>query len=420
MIKATEYCLNVFDGTHDSPKPTKTGYKLLTSKNILNGIIDSSDAYFISEQDFNSINERSKVKKWDILFSMIGTVGNVCLLKDDNVDFAIKNMGVFSTGDEYKAKWLYFYLKSPIVMRKIQYQINGAVQKFLPLGWLRNLEIPEYKEDKKMIVDLLWSIEEKTFLNDSIILEINSMAKTIYDYWFLQFNFPDDNGKPYKSSGGKMVWSERLKREIPEGWDVVKLGQISETDRGVTYTAENLSDSGIPLISLASISRQGTYIPDGIKYYRGTYNSKKLLNSNELIMCNTDMTQERAVIGKCILLPDIFDEPVLSTHHITHVNLFNRDLKYYFYLTTQTKWFHNYIKGFSSGTNVLGLDVRGFNDYNILIPSKKILDKFNDFVIPTEKRKNMLIKEVQELRSLYDFLFPLLMNGQVTFKGTSL
>ncbi len=95
MIKASGYCLNVFDGTHSTPKPQNSGYKLLTSKNIMSGYLDKNDAYFISKEDYDAINSRSLVRKWDVLFSMIGTVGNVCLVEDDVVDYAIKNMGVF-------------------------------------------------------------------------------------------------------------------------------------------------------------------------------------------------------------------------------------------------------------------------------------------------------------------------------------
>lgn len=80
MISAMEYCKNVFDGTHDSPKPSAAGFKLLTSKHILNNKLDKENAYFISENDYDSINKRSKVRKWDILFSMIGTVGNIYLV----------------------------------------------------------------------------------------------------------------------------------------------------------------------------------------------------------------------------------------------------------------------------------------------------------------------------------------------------
>lgn len=90
IIPASDYCQKVFDGTHDTPKPCETGFKLLTSKNILNGELDKTDAYFISEEDYRAINQRSQVKQYDILFSMIGSVGNVCFVKDSQIDFAIK------------------------------------------------------------------------------------------------------------------------------------------------------------------------------------------------------------------------------------------------------------------------------------------------------------------------------------------
>lgn len=96
MSKALDYCEKVFDGTHDSPKPAINGtHKLITSKNILNGNIDFSDSYNISDEDYKKIQMRSAVSQWDVLISMIGTVGNVCLVQDSNIDYAIKNMGVF-------------------------------------------------------------------------------------------------------------------------------------------------------------------------------------------------------------------------------------------------------------------------------------------------------------------------------------
>lgn len=153
MISAMEYCKNVFDGTHDSPKPSAAGFKLLTSKHILNNKLDKENAYFISENDYDSINKRSKVRKWDILFSMIGTVGNIYLVTEDNIDFAIKNMGVFSCEEEYEAKWLYYYLKSPYAQSYIKNYLNGAIQKFLPLNKLRDFPVPKFEENsKKMLI----------------------------------------------------------------------------------------------------------------------------------------------------------------------------------------------------------------------------------------------------------------------------
>jgi len=137
FIKACKYCNTIFDGTHGTPSPTKSGFKLITSQYIQDKTLNIADAYYISDADYFAINKRSKVKKWDILFSMIGTVGNIYLEKSDDIQYAIKNIGVFSCGEEGRAKWIYYYLQSSYAKSVISNYLNGAVQKFLPLGFLR-------------------------------------------------------------------------------------------------------------------------------------------------------------------------------------------------------------------------------------------------------------------------------------------
>ena len=173
-----------------------------------------------------------------------------------------------------------------------------------------------------------------------------------------------------------------------------------------------MCDSGTPIISLASIDRSGRYIPDGIKYYNQDYPSSKVLKPYDLVMANTDMTQERAVMGKIIFVPDIFEGDILATHHITSISVAD-ELKSYLMMTTQTDWFHNYIKGFSSGTNVLGMDMIGFEDYILLFPSKKVLVAFDKIIHGIFGKIFAVYKENSELASLRDFLLPMLMNGQV-------
>ena len=205
FIPAEKYCEKVFDGTHDTPKPTNTGYKLITSKHILGGKIDYDNAYYISEEDYNSVNKRSQVRQWDILFSMIGSVGNVYLVKKKDINFAIKNMGVFSCNDKNKALLLYFYLKSPYAKKIIENYLNGAVQKFLSLDMLRNFPIPLFNENDKKLCNLLYNIEEKIELNNNISTSLDTIAKSIYNDWFMQFEFPNEEGKPYKISGARCV-----------------------------------------------------------------------------------------------------------------------------------------------------------------------------------------------------------------------
>lgn len=95
---ALEFCLNVTDGTHDSPKPKSVGHYLITSKHLQNNTIDFSSAYRISEEDYLKIIKRSAVVQHDILFSMIGTIGNTVRVKEAEVDYAVKNMAIFKMG----------------------------------------------------------------------------------------------------------------------------------------------------------------------------------------------------------------------------------------------------------------------------------------------------------------------------------
>ena len=419
MIKASEFCKRVFDGTHDTPKPVSNGYKLLTSKHIMNNYLDTDSAYCISEEDYNKINKRSQVRKWDVLFSMIGSVGTVYLVTEDKIDFAIKNMGVFSCEEEYRAKWLFFYLQSPYAQNIIRNYLNGAVQKFIPLGMLRDFPIPEIEKKDKKVVDLLWGINQKIINNDAICSELEEMAKTIYDYWFLQFEFPNEEGRPYKSSGGKMAWNEELEREIPVGWKVKKIGETFSSSRGISYNSKNLGEKGVPMINLASFKPGGGYKIEGIKKFTGDYDEDKCLKAYDLVICNTQQTAidySKDIIGNAFLIPDIFESDIVSSHHVTTIKVKNENIKYYLCSLFNTKHFHRYIAGFTNGTNILGLLFNGVENYKSEIPDEKTLERYSIFCRDIEKRKSQIIKENHELTSLRDFLLPLLMNEQVSFK----
>ena len=398
MIKATEYCKNVFDGTHDSPKPVEKGYRLLTSKNIMSGYLDKTDSYFISEEDYIAINKRSKVYKWDILFSMIGTVGNVCIITDDNIDFAIKNMGVFSCRDEYEAKWLYFYLQSPYIRKINENYLNGAIQKFLPLGRLRELEIVPFDNEKKKIVDLLWSIEEKLRKNNLINNELESMAKTLYDYWFLQFEFPNDEGKPYKSSGGKMVWNEELKREIPEGWEAIKLKNIvKKTNRVYDYNKESKTYD-LSIMPSNSISINDT-------------SSSKDFETNLFAVKEGDILfgSIRPYLRKAGIAS--YDGAVAGTIHCYQVIKESNYNLALFTLTSENMF--KYAINNSKGTKMPVITSDDLLEF-MLPYNEEIAKKFNNIKIREIIIAN--IKQSNELASLRDFLLPLLMNGQVKFK----
>ena len=244
------------------------------------------------------------------------------------------------------------------------------------------------------------------------------MAKQLYDYWFVQFDFPDENGKPYKSSGGKMVWNEKLKREIPEGWEVKEIGDFIATERGISYSTPNISTGkGVPMLNLATFTPGGGgYKANGLKYFLGEYPKNKILKPYDLIMCNTQQTAirfETDIIGRAMLVPNLFDGDVVFSHHVNVIKLTEENLKFFLLYLFNSDHFHRYISGYTNGTNILGLSFIGINKYKSEIPSSKILDDFASIILAKEKQKNNLELENQKLTHLRDSLLPMLMNGKV-------
>ena len=181
-LKTIEFCDDVRDGTHDSPKHLDSGKLLITSKNIKGDSIDFENASYISEEDFNKINERSLVEINDVLYSMIGTVGLVYRV-EQQPNYAIKNMGLFKLHDELKSKWLYYYLNSPKAKGKVLSMLSGSTQKFISLSNLRNLEIefPKNVEDAKKIIKICESIDNKIRINNQINNNLFDLGKTYFE-----------------------------------------------------------------------------------------------------------------------------------------------------------------------------------------------------------------------------------------------
>lgn len=169
---ASDYCKFVTDGTHDSPKAKDDGFKLITSKHLKRYEIDFNSANFISEEDYKKVIERSCVEQWDILFSMIGTIGNLYIETSSNINYACKNMGIFQMGgDEMKSKWLYYYLQSPKAVEYIAAVSRGTTQGYVPLGALRKMPIDVVENTvRDKIVTFLWNLDEKIKTN----IEINN------------------------------------------------------------------------------------------------------------------------------------------------------------------------------------------------------------------------------------------------------
>ena len=401
-INAEEYCVSVFDGTHDTPKVAETGYKLVTSKNILSNTLDLNSAYFISEEDFVNINKRSKVKQYDILFSMIGTVGSLYFETSDTIDYAIKNIGVFSSGDKEKAEWLYYYLQSSYAQQYIKRYLNGAVQKFLPLKGLREFPVPQFNKELHNRIKILLNIDKKIQINNQINQELEAMAKTLYDYWFVQFDFPDQNGNPYKSSGGKMIYHPELKREIPEGWGVEKLSSILEIGRE-TINPMKTPKEEFKYYSIPEYDVSGSF----------SYELGETIKSNKFLVEKSDLLVSKLNPWFNRVVYNLEESAISSTEFIVWKTI-NRFEKNFLYQVATSEGFIEYCTRFATGTSNSHKRVSPDIMVSFQIPFEKTyIQKFGEITdsIRTQVLQNN--EQNQELIQLRDWLLPMLMNGQV-------
>ena len=274
--------------------------------------------------------------------------------------------------------------------------------------WIPNLDV------QKRIGRILTDIDKKIAINRQINDNLEAMAKQLYDYLFVQFDFPNEEGKPYKSSGGAMVWNEKLKREIPQGWDISDVKSLIEPiERGVSYSSDEILDtSATPMINLACFSKAGDYRLGEMKYFSGNIPETKLISPMDMLIACTDMTQGADIIGRPILASNEFEQYTFSTDLALIIP--KGKLKMYLYYTLRTPFYHKYIRPFASGTTVKHLNLIGVENYVLPIPPTGIQSKFEDTISPIKEQQSKNLNEIVALTKQRDELLPLLMNGQAS------
>ncbi|ACD94363.1 restriction endonuclease subunit S [Trichlorobacter lovleyi] len=412
-VRGENYCSKVTDGTHDTPEQVERGKYLITSKHIKGDEIDFDSAYFITEEDFNEINKRSKVDQWDVIISMIGAYCGFCFIESNSdIDYAIKNVGLFKTGNEINAKWLYYYLNSSVGKAHLDAAKSGSTQPYIALGALRELPILTPKDEitKKKIVNVLDSIDKKIRNNNRINAELEAMAKTLYDYWFVQFDFPDATGKPYKSSGGKMVYNTTLKREIPVGWNdgtLDDLGQIVGGSTPSTKKESNFTASGTPWITPNDLSdNQGyKFITRGAQDVSDSGIKDASLKKYP---AGTVLLSSRAPIGYMAIARE-----ELTTNQGFKSFIPTNDYSSAFIYYTLKNSLKTIVQH-ASGSTFKEVSGAVLKTVKICLPASGVVEQFTNAVAPTFKRQDLLEQENQHLTQLRDWLLPMLMNGQVT------
>lgn len=360
---------------------------------------------YISSERYDELKKSYGVPKiGDILITAVGTIGNLCYV-DFDTPFYFKDGNVIwftDFSDTVDSQYLYYFMQSPYFKKQLENALIGAVQKALTMVMLKDVhfELPPM-DIQKAIVKIMNNIDNKINLNNSICSDLESMAKTIYDYWFLQFDFPNEDEKPYKSSGGKMVWNDALKREIPEGWKASPYATFGNLLMGQSPKSDSYNNAGVgyPLINGAAELQK-----DNVIISKYTSNPTRISGKGDLLFCI------RATIGN---LQFGQTEYCLGRGVASYSPIDKRYAEYLYFVTNDILEHYNKIL---TGSIIVGITKDDLSEQAVLAPSKERVFAFSKVTQPMFDKIYELKAENLKLTSLRDFLLPMLMNGQVTFK----
>lgn len=402
----------IYDGPHATPTKTIDGPIYLGIDAITeDGKLDSSQFAHLSEADYLKWTKRVTPQYGDIVFSYEATLGRYALIPEEFYGCLGRRLAVIrNTSLDVDTTWLYYYFRSPEWTNFIQSKIvKGSTVNRLSIEDFPSYTIPKVPiESQKRIAHILSCIDKKIHDNDAINDNLEHQLQDIYNYWFTQFDFPDVNGQPYKSSGGAMVWNEQLKRKIPANWQLKQLGEVCAFRNGINYDKDVAGDKTYRIINVRNISSSTT-----------------LLSEDELdeIILPQKHADKYCVAAESIIIARsgipgatrILYRPSANTIFCGFIicgTPTESNMQYYLMLLLKQ------LEG-SSATQTGGSILKNVSqdtlgDLLVPIPPKDVLAAFNHQAIQALDLIHNNLNESANLRKLRDWLLPMLMNGQAT------
>jgi len=353
------------------------------------------------------------MEKGDIITPLteqaIGLLGSTAIIPENGKYIQSQDVAKIICKEDLLDKDFAFYLISSTLVKQ---QLSAAAQqtkiRHTSPDKIKDCTvwIPELAEQKR-ISKLLRSLDCKIELNRVINQNLEAMAKQLYDYWFVQFDFPDENGRPYKSSGGEMVWNETLKREIPEGWEVKPLNNRLEIKSGFPFKSDTYKTFGRYKIVTIKNVQDGELVTSGCDYIDEIPN-----RANDYISLKIG-DRLISLTGNCGRLCVVCEENLLLNQR---VGLLYCDARYleYFYNFLNSNVMRTVVENLANGAAQANLSPVELCKTNCFIPPKDILFMYNKKANTIRKAIIQNKREISLLTKQRDQLLPLLMNGQTS------
>ena len=407
LIPLPELLSDIIDNRGKTCPTVETGFPLIATNCIKNNKLYPvfENIRYVSDEVLETWF-RQKLEPNDILFVNKGTPGKVCLVPNPVNFCAAQDMVAFrADSSKIYYRYLFCILKSDYIQKTISnFHVGVAIPHFKKED-LKQLLIPVPPMDLQIkIGDLYCTLFEKMNNNELINSELESMIKDIFGYWFLQFDFPNDEGKPFKSSGGEMVFNEEVKMNIPKGWTIGSLNDIAKYINGLACQKYRPIDENnkLPVIKITEMHEGFT---DKTEFVRSDIDEKHIINDGDILFSWSATLETMIWAGGTGGLNQHIFKVVPKDYG-----------KYYVYMMLSS-YIINFVRMAESRKTTMGHITKDhLLQSKIVLPPKELTYEFDRLVYDLFEKYIYNNIENRELSSLKDYLLPLLMSGQVQFK----
>lgn len=314
------------------------------------------------------------------------------------------------------SKFLFYYFISKLGRSQVLSLESGSSIPAIYQADVRKLKYPKPTNyEIEYIVKTMYSIDSKISLLRQQNQTLEELAQTLFKRWFVDFEFPNEKGEPYKSSGGKMIDSEL--GEIPEEWELKPLDDLVTVHNGYSYKGSELQESDVAMVTLKNFDRNGGFRFDGFKeIVSSNYKEKHIVQVGDLVVAHTDLTHDAEVLGNpaIIMKNDKYKELIIS---MDLVKVESKDPfinSEFLYFLMAEKRFKSHCKGYSNGTTVLHLSKNAIPEYLFPLPdSSDLIVLFGNYAKTVYSKIVKNISEIQNVTNLRDTLLPKLMSGEI-------
>lgn len=392
---------------------TESGIKIFKITQIKgDGIIDISNCDYIANERLDDF-KKNQLEYNDILMALTGaTIGKIARFKSFEMCLQNYRVGKFISRDKERlsVEYLYYFLSSKLFFHQLLARQTQSAQQNIGKEDINNMTIcfPDLPT-QTAIAEILSSLDDKIELNNKINQELENLAQTLFKQWFIDFEFPNENGDPYKSSGGEMVDSEL--GEIPKGWEIATIDDITEiVTKGTTPTTigGRFTDSGINFIKVESVTEQGAFIKSKFGFIDEESNQllkRSIIQEGDVLFSIAGTIGRVAVVTKDIL-------PANTNQAIAIIRP-NKVDSNFLKLLMKSTLIQNDTKSNVVQAVQANLSLGVIKATKFIKPSSEILSIFKSILSEVFENLNLLTEETQELTDLRDTLLPKLITGEL-------